>query len=707
MYNAVPTDVPHRVMYWHIESPYKYLIYPILVVSLAIAGYGIYKKVKFWLEGAPDKSRFNNWWQRIKILIWDIPFQVRVLNDRVPGIMHVLIFWSMIILAITTAIIFLDVDFKIPIYHGNLYLALTLLSDLAGLALFIGIVIAAVRRYIIKPDRLDNRWDDAYFLILLFLITVTGFVLEGLRIHYTNDPWAKWSPIGYLVSFGMGGMEEATVRRVYQFLWWFHFVILFGFIAAFPYTKIFHIATLPLNVFFSSLAPKGSLPRVDIEAMLNDENAMEEFNVGVSEVKHLTWVQRLNFDACIRCGRCQDVCPAYLNQHPLSPKQLINDLKEFSWKEFNMAKANGHKKGEQVEQAEPEPKLIVGNAFPQDTIWECRTCRACMEVCPARIEHIPQIIELRRAEVMMRGQLPQDAAIALKTMEKTGNPFGPQDTRSDWIREKQIPVVGPGEECEALFWIGCCTTYDPTKQRVAYSVLKILLSAGVKVAVLGDDENCCADPARVLGDENMFQMMVKNQLELIKSRKFKYLICHCAHCYNVFKNEYPQFGADFPVKHHTEVILDLIREGRIKLDVPINKTVTYHDPCYLGRYNDIYDQPREILKSIKGIKLVEMKHNREKALCCGAGGGHYWMDIPNGERLNVTRVKEAQDTGAQIIAVGCVYCLHMIDDALKILNLDEKIVVADISELVVQAMGGVAEDWGVGVPESEVTKEAA
>jgi len=314
-----------------------------------------------------------------------------------------------------------------------------------------------------------------------------------------------------------------------------------------------------------------------------------------------------------------------------------------------------------------------------------------MEVCPARIDHIPQIMELRRAEVMMRGQLPQDAAISLKTMEKTGNPFGPQEARSTWIKEQQIPVVGPGEECEALFWIGCCTTYDVCKQKIAYNVLKILMSAGVKVAALGDDENCCADPARILGDENIFQMLVKKQLELIKTRKFKYLVAHCAHCYNVFKNEYPQFGADFPVKHHTEVILDLIREGRLKLDVPVDKTITYHDPCYLGRYNGIYDQPREILKAIRGIKLVEMKHTRDKALCCGAGGGHYWMDIPNGERLNVTRVKEAQDTNAQIVAVGCVYCLHMIDDAIKILNLDEKMMVQDVSELVVEAMGGLAE----------------
>jgi Fe-S oxidoreductase len=242
-----------------------------------------------------------------------------------------------------------------------------------------------------------------------------------------------------------------------------------------------------------------------------------------------------------------------------------------------------------------------------------------------------------------------------------------------------------------LFWIGCCTTYDPLKQKVAYNVLKILQAAGIEVAVLGEDEHCCGDPARLLGDENLYQATVKSQIEMIQSRKFKYLISHCPHCLNNFKNEYPQFGANFKVVHHTEVIASLIKEGRLKLDVPIKRTITYHDPCYLGRYNDIYDEPRDIIRSIKGARLVEMKNIREKARCCGGGGGHYWMDLDYGERINVARVKEAVETGADIIAVSCIYCLQMLDDAVKILDLDEKMSVQDISELVIQAMGGIAE----------------
>ena len=673
----VPINVPHREMYWHISSPYKYFIYPLMVISLGIFAYGVYKKVKFWSEGQPNSKRFGDWWKRIKMVMWEIPFQPKVLKDAYGGFIHVLIFWSFCLLILATAVVFVDVDFGLPIFQGKLYLAISLMADIAGVALFAGLVFAAIRRYVQKPDKLDNRWDDAFVLVLLGLAVITGFLLEGIRMRYAGDKWAMWSPVGYIFSLGVGGMSDTVAKRVFQTTWWLHFAVTFTFFAAIPYTKFFHIITMPLNVFFSSLEPKGSSERVDIEAMMEDEEAFENFNVGVSAIKDTTWKQRLDYDSCIRCGRCMEVCPAFNNDHPLNPKDVINNIKTMAQKNLQVG-------------PEEEPPLIVGNAVESDSLWECRTCRACMEVCPAHIEHVPQIIELRRAEVMMRGQLPQDGSIALKQMEKTGNPFGPQHERSNWIKDDNIPVIGPGEECEMLFWIGCCTTYDPIKRKVAHNVLQILKHVGVDVAVLGDDELCCGDPARLFGDENLFQATVKNQIELIKTRKFKSIICHCPHCYNALKNEYPQFGGNFNILHHTEVIYQLIKEGKIKLELPIEQKITYHDPCYLGRYNDVYEEPREIIKSIKGVQLVEMAHNREKAQCCGGGGGHFWMDIMHGERLNVTRIKEAVDTKASIVATSCIYCLQMLDDAIKILDLDEQMRAEDISELVIEAMGGLA-----------------
>ncbi|HUT55799.1 MAG TPA: (Fe-S)-binding protein [bacterium] len=686
----LPIEIPHREMYWHIAAPFKYFIYPILAVSLGAFAYGAYRKFNFWRQGQPDPKRFGQYVARAGKVFWEIPFQTRVLKDRTGGLLHVLIFWSFALLTLTTAIVFLDVDFQIPIYNGSLYLVVSLMADLAGLALLIGLGIASFRRYVVKAERLDNKWDDAFVLILLFAATLTGFVLEGLRIANTPDHWAAWAPVGLVFSKVMGGMSEATVMRVYQGLWWFHALVAFTFIGSIPYTKFFHIITLPLNTFFSSLEPKGSLERPDIEAMMNDEAAMDNFNVGVSAAKDLTWKMRLDYDSCLRCGRCLEVCPSYINKHPLAPKTFINDMKEFAWSEFQKSVKNGKgKPAGEGEAAPEEPAAIVGNVIENDVIWECRTCRACMEVCPAHIEHVPQIMELRRGEVMMRGQCPPDAAVALKTLERGGNPFGPQEERSKWIKDMKIPVIGAGEECEMLIWIGCCTTYDQIKQKVAYNVITILHEAGISSGVMGDEEFCCGDPARVLGDENLFQATAKSQIEKISSRKFKYLVTQCPHCYNVFKNEYPQFGAKFKVLHHTELIHQLIKDGRLDLELPIERTIAYHDPCYLGRYNDIYDMPREILKSIKGVKLVELKNTRERSQCCGGGGGHYWMDIPNGERINVARVKEAVQGKADIVAVGCVYCLQMLNDSVKLLDLDEKMQVLDISELVIEAMGGL------------------
>lgn len=701
----VPIDTPHRLMYWNIDSPYKFFIYPLMLVATGIFAYGVYKKFTFWKQGQPDPKRFGDWEKRIINFIWEIPFQTRVLKDRNGGLLHVIIFWAFLALTAVTAVVFVDVDFGIPLYNGTFYLLLTLLADLAGLALMVGLGMAAWRRYVTKPDRLDTpKWDDGVVLAVLAAIGLTGFFLEGLRIAYTNDQWAAWSPVGYVISLALGGLDENVARRIYQVGWWIHFAGMFGFMALLPYTKLFHIFTLPANVLFASLEPKGSLPRVDIEAMMNDEAAMENFNVGVSEVKDLTWKMRLDYDACIRCGRCQEVCPSARNNKPLSPKKFIAAMKDFCEQNSDVP-APVVSMGESISTEPAEPKLIVGNAFETDTIWECRTCRACMEVCPAHIDHIPQMMEMRRAEVMMRGQLPSDASVTLKTLERGGNPFGPQEERANWIAENEIPVIGPGEECDALFWIGCCTTYDLLKQKVAYNVLHILMQSGVKVGVLGAEETCCGDPARLLGDENLFQATVKAQIEAIQSRKFKYFISHCPHCYSVFKNEYPQFGAKFKVYHHTEVIAELIKEGKIKLTQPIERKITYHDPCYLGRYNDIYEEPRDVLKGIKGVQLVEMEHHHELSQCCGGGGGHYWMDIPSGERINVTRVKEAQAAEADIMAVSCVYCLQMLNDGIKTLDIEEKMEVFDLSELVVRAMGGIAGTQAV--PSAEKKAEAA
>jgi Fe-S oxidoreductase len=329
---------------------------------------------------------------------------------------------------------------------------------------------------------------------------------------------------------------------------------------------------------------------------------------------------------------------------------------------------------------------IVGKAFDEEFIWHCRTCSACMEVCPALIDHVDTLMELRRNEVLIQGRIPEEAGRALKLYETNGNPFAPQSERTDWINRMGVRVVGPGEKVDVLYWIGCCVTFDPQKHKIAEDLCRLLTKCGIDFGVLGEDEKCCGDPARVMGQEMLFQQTAKEQVELLKQREFKVLLTGCPHCYNVIKHEYKQFGGNFNVVHHSEYIHEMLDRGMLKPQFGTERKYVYHDPCYLGRYQKIFDPPREIVKSIPNAQLLEMKNRREKSLCCGAGGGHYWMDLKRGERINNLRVKQAQAAGADTIVTGCAYCMHMLQDSVKLLNCDETMRVVDLASLTADSL---------------------
>jgi Fe-S oxidoreductase len=328
----------------------------------------------------------------------------------------------------------------------------------------------------------------------------------------------------------------------------------------------------------------------------------------------------------------------------------------------------------------------VGKAFDEEFIWHCRTCGACMEVCPALIDHVDTLMELRRNEELIQWRIPEEAGRALRTFETNGNPFGSQSERIDWIKRMGVRVVGPGEKADVLYWIGCCVTFDPQKHRIAEDLCSLMTKCGIDFGVLGEDERCRGDPARVMGQEMLFQQTAKEQVELLKQREFKVLLTGCPHCYNVLKHEYRQFGADFKVVHHTEYIHEMLYLNLLKPQFGKAGKYAYHDPCYLGRYQKIYDSPREIVKAIPRAQLVEMTNRREKSLCCGAGGGHYFMDLKRGERINNLRVKQAHDAGADTIVTGCAYCMHMLQDSVKLLNYDESMRVIDVASLTADSL---------------------
>ena len=690
--------VAGRELMWNLGTASHVLMYVLMAVSFVLFGLGMRRRILEWKSGKPEGERFHEWGRRLWILVREALFQRQTRRRFLPGLFHSFVFYGFIVLFVTTLIVMADMDFGLSIYHGSFYLGVTLAADLAGVLLLVGLLIAAVRRYLAKPDFLpEARGADSAILLILAGLVLTGFLAEGARIrfHPQGDPWSAFSPAGRLCAGLLGGLDAETGRRIHFGVWWLHALGTFTMIALVPHTKFLHMLSIPANQFLSKLAPKGALRRQDIEALLAVEEANADFTIGIGDARQLTWKQRLDLTACVECGRCDAACPAQAADGRLSPRRLIIDLKR-------MHAGNGRAGGSAAAgagtaaggggEAGAGTLPIIGadgTVFAEaDFIWLCRTCHACQSICPAAIEHVDLFMELRRAEVMMEGRLPKEAAQALKTMETQGNPFGAQADRLEFVARCGLPVIPPGGETEILLWLGCAVTFDPEKQRIAEDLIAILRHAGARVGHLGRDETCCGDPARVLGDENLFQSAAKQTVAALQARKFATLLVLCPHGYNVFKNEYPQFGGHFPVMHHTELLGEWIRSGRLRPTQALPGRVVYHDPCYLGRYQGILAAPRRALRAVPGLELREMRARGAESFCCGAGGGHYWMDLETGTaRVNNLRIDQAQACGAETIAVACPFCDQMLVDGLKARDLDERIRVADVATLVRRSLG--------------------
>ena len=683
--------VASRELMWNLGIASHVLMYALLAVSFAFFGLGLRRRIREWRAGRPEGASLKRaWGARAAILLREALAQRQTRRRFLPGLFHSFVFYGFAILFAATLIVMVDMDFRLHIFHGPLYLGVTLAADLAGAFLFLGLLIAAARRYLAHPEFLpENKPADGVILLILAGLVLTGYLAEGARIafHPGGDPWRAWSPVGSFFAGLLSGVGEETGRSLHFAVWWLHALGTFAMIALIPQTKFFHMLSIPANQFLARLEPKGSLRRQDIEALFAADDAGEDLAIGIADARQLTWKQRLDLDACIDCGRCEEVCPARAAGAALRPRRLVTDLRAMHETARRRGGGNGDGGGEG-----PAPLQIIGAAGTvfedPDFIWLCRTCHACQSICPAAIEHVDLFVELRRAEVMMEGRLPKDAAQALKTMEAQGNPFGAQAERVDLVERLQIPVIPPGGETDILLWLGCAVTFDPEKHRIAEDLVAILRHAGARFGHLGRDETCCGDPARVLGDENLFQTAAKRTVEALQARRFGTLLVLCPHGCNVFKNEYPQFGGRFPVRHHSELLAEWIRAGRLKPVRPVEERAVFHDPCYLGRYQDIVSAPRRVLRAIPGLRLAEMKRRGAESFCCGAGGGHYWMDLEEGaSRVNNLRCDQAAAAGARTIAVACPFCEQMLIDGLKARDLDERMRVADLATLVRASLG--------------------
>jgi Fe-S oxidoreductase/nitrate reductase gamma subunit len=710
-----------RQVYWNAES-FGVLFYPLVAIAMAIFAYGVYRRWQMWVALGKPEIRTDHLGERIRSLFLNGLLQVKTFRDPYPGIMHGLIFFGFVVLFIGTTMIAKETYITGPLLgwfflRGTFYLLFSFLMDLFGLAVLIGVLLAIDRRYIHRPDRLsykgtpDNTPDDAIVLLLLLGIVVTGFISEALRIHVTHPPWEYWSFAGWILAKTLTGVDPDTAMILHKVNWWIHALLSLGFIAYIPYSRLLHIITTPANHFMVSLQPAGY-----IEPIRDFENA-ESFGVG--KLEEFTKKQIFDSDACTRCGRCQDGCPAYLSGKPLSPKKLLQDLKTF-WLEQAPAAITAQKaaaaaapegegkpagknrivktldrvdalvdtvvQGATREEA-PAEKAMVGEVIDLHELWACTNCLYCQEHCSSSIEHVPKIIQMRQYKVLTEADFGAELQLTYRNMENNSNPWGiGSHLRGDWAKEIGIQTLAENPDVEYLFYVGCAGSFDDRGKKVSAAFAKILKAAGIRFGILGTEEGCCGDSAMRGGNEYLYQTLAQANIEVMKNYNVKKIITTCPHGYNALKKDYPHFGGNFEVYHHTEILADLIAQRKIVLTKAVEGLFVYHDSCFLGRYNGIYDQPREILKAVPGLKLTEMERNLAKSFCCGAGGARMWMEEDLGERINDMRTDQAIAAGADRIAVGCPFCLTMMSDGIKDRKKEESMAALDIAEIVWKAM---------------------
>ncbi|HKZ89260.1 MAG TPA: (Fe-S)-binding protein [Thermoplasmata archaeon] len=688
-------DVPCRVHLAFLPDWTGLAMQIVNAVAIAVFAYGLWARWRLWRRGTRG-SRDVSFWLHLERLIDLSVLQRKVLRRRFAGVMHVLLYTGFIVLGVGTVLIALNVDIlshvNVDILRDEPYLLYEFALDFMGLAFVVGLGMAFFRRLVRRPTYLTTGRGDLYLPGMLLLLLFQGFVLEGIRLAVLQPKWQEWSFVGYGLSLLLrsAGLDErlvtvtasgtgvtivpvAALASIYGFLWWFHAGATFFFAASLPWTKASHFLFSPANTFVERLGPYGKLEKpFDIEALSRPDAPPPV--LGASSTTSFAWTDRAQLDACTICGRCTSVCPAWSTGKSLDPMRVILDLREAMGAES---------KG--VSLGEPLPDYVG-----YEELWACTTCMACMQECPVSIRHVPFIVELRRNFAMELGKIPGEAMEMLRNLETNYNPWGVGwDQRARWADGLGIrtlaEAVAAHEPVDVLYWVGCAASFDDRNREVARAVARLLQRAGVRFAILGPEERCTGDPARRIGNEYLAQTLIKANVETLNRYEVRKVVTACPHCFNALRHEYPDFGGAYEVVHHTVFLQELLRQGRLTPSKDLEALVTYHDPCYLGRYNGIYEEPRDVLLRLPGVRTVEMQACRDKGFCCGAGGARMWMEERTGEKMNHRRFAHAEATGAAVIASACPYCLTMFDDAAKTKGRDD-LVRYDIAELLDRAM---------------------
>lgn len=648
-----------------------------LVVALGVFAYLMAPRMRLLTVVQPE-NRFDRIPDRIISVLKFAIGQWRMPRELIAGVAHIFIFSGFMIVSLAT--VQHIVHAYVPGWHllpGILNKLYTLVKDLVEVLVLVGVSYALWRRLSPKESRVGRSWEGVFILLMITTLMVTDFLsYGGWMAAAGQDEFVWWNPVGW--SFGrlVAGNPE-TAQLVGDAAWWIHCATVLTFLNFLPIGKHFHVITGIPDVFFLNLRPYGAVPLMDFE-----DESVESYGMG--SVKDMNWKMVLDTYSCTECGRCNVYCPTMLTGKPLSHRQLNKDLKAELYEHQDALLSGDEEKLKAI------PNL-VGNRISEDTIWACTTCGACEQECPVFIEQTPRIIQMRQYKVLTESDISPELGRAFKGMENNSNPWGVgYERRDEWAEGLDVQRLGElelkeGEEPPLLYWIGCAGSFDDRNKKITLAMVKILKAAGVPFVILGKEEGCTGDPARRTGNEYLYQALANANVETLNGYNVKKILANCPHCLHTIKTEYPQLGGEYDVVHHSELIDQLIKDGKLDLTEEVNESVTYHDSCYIGRYHGIYDAPRNVIKAVKGTTYKEMPRNKSRSVCCGAGGGRFWMEEHIGERINVHRATEAVGMQTDTVANACPFCLIMMRDGIN--HIEKEQSAKDIAEIVAEALG--------------------
>ncbi|MDQ3915918.1 MAG: (Fe-S)-binding protein [Actinomycetota bacterium] len=671
----------------------KILMTLLILVTVAAFARRAVDLVGYVRLGSPDDRTPKDWGQVLRDQFVVVLGQRKLLQWTIPGLMHFFIFWGFVILFTTIVEAFGAVyqeGFHIPLIGR--WGPLGALQDFFVVAVLVSVGVAFAIRKVQRPGRFrgSHLKEADYILVAITGIMVTILFTRAAEISLGHFPYpTDWTPVsdaaaGLFEPLSQGAREAVDT----VFLWW-HSLIILGFLVYLTYSKHLHIITAGINVLFTSERPKGALKPMEIDL----ETMSEDDTFGAAKLTDLSWKQMLDGMTCTECGRCQSQCPAWHTGKPLSPKLLIMDARDHLFESGPALLAAKRESDEAFAAAVAALPDLNPAVVEDEVIWDCTTCGACVQACPVNIEHIDAIVDMRRNLVMGESRFPKEMQSALTGMENTGNPWGqPPQARTDWMKgtSKQepleIPHISEAPDAEVLFWVGCAGAFDDRNKKVVYDFAKLMQIAGIKFAVLGPEESCTGDPARRAGAEYIFQMLARQNIETLDGYGVRKIVTICPHCFNTMFNEYPQLGGRYEVVHHTEFLADLVKRGRLQPRNEMNETVTYHDPCYLARHNDVWEGARWVLESIPGTEYQELHRHKHTTFCCGAGGSRMWMEERMGKKMNVERTDEALASASSTLAVGCPFCNIMLSDGITERHAGEQMSVRDVAQILLESI---------------------